>query len=91
MNTQPNVVALRVQEIPPANTVEEAAVWLRFKSPTTVYSLLEDGKLKSIVIGGKRLVTGASIIELLHASEQQTYARTRESPKKRNNRERATV
>ncbi len=73
--------ALRVMEIPPANTIEEAAVILRYRSPTVIYTLLEAGELRSSVVGGKRLITGESIAELLRKGEQQVYAPTRESPK----------
>lgn len=69
-----------VMVIPALSTIPEAASILRFKSPTSVYEMLEAGKLRSSVIGGKRLIVGQSIVELLRESEQQEYSPSRASP-----------
>jgi len=92
MDQKQNVSAPpRVQEIPVNATVEETAFILRFRSPIKIYELLEAGRLRSVVIDGRRTITGESIAELLQASQQHTYAPTRESPKARAKREKAAA
>ena len=84
MDKQENISPLpRVQEIPVNATVEETAFILRFRSPIKVYDLLESGRLRSVVIDGRRTITGESIAELLRANQQEIYMPTRQSPRKR--------
>ena len=64
---------VRVQEIPAAATIDEAAHLLR-TSRNTVYQLLEAGALRSFSLGRKRLVSGNSIAQLMRDCEQETYA-----------------
>ncbi len=74
---------IRVQEIPPVVTLLEAGRLLGLKSPVPVYSLLREGKLRSTIVRSKRLITGASIVELLRSGEQTVYSATRETPNKK--------
>lgn len=78
-----NETVLRVQEIPPAATIETTGKILNLTSPASIYELLRSGKLRSIVIGGKRLISGESIVALLRESEQKTYERIHQSPRKK--------
>lgn len=76
-----HTASTNVLAIPTVCTIEEAADILRRKSPTSLYPMLEAGLLKSTVVGGRRLIVGSSIAELLRKGEQESYAPTRVSPK----------
>lgn len=66
---------VRVQDLPAAATVDETAQLLR-TSRSTVYGLFETGELKSFSLGRKRLVSGASIAQLMRDREQESYTPT---------------
>jgi excisionase family DNA binding protein len=79
MEGQPQPLA-HVQEIPLLSSIREAAKLLGLESDETMYKLLRNGELSSVLIGGRRRITGESIAKLLRASLQQEYQASRQSP-----------
>jgi excisionase family DNA binding protein len=72
---------IRVQEIPVAASVDEAAHLLRI-CRTNVYPLIAAGELKSFILGRRRLITGESIARLMRSRQQAEYTPTCDAPRR---------
>lgn len=83
MTTETITAPPLVTPVPIAMTTGEAGEMLRLTSPTSIRDLIASGRLRTAVIGNRRLVLGESVVALLRESEQIEYQPIRESPRRR--------